>query len=92
MLILQLIAILILGVLLINVAVKEEHKTNNLLKEKISNLENNMYDKNLQIAERNKLIKDLEEKNIELLNSIIELKKKVTDLENNIELLVSNLK
>lgn len=92
MLILELIVIVILEILLIDLAIKEEHKANNLLKEKINNLENNIYNKKSQIDQRNKLIKHLQEKNITLLNNTVELRKKVIDLENNIELLVNNLK
>lgn len=92
MLILGLIFGLILGALLMNLAVKEEQRVNNLLKKTINNLEEDLDNANLKVENKNNLIKDLQEENVILLNNSAELRSKVTDLENNIELLSNNSK
>ena len=91
MLILGLISGLVLGALLMNLAVEEERKTNKLLKKTINNLEDAIDFANSRVENRDNLIKDLQEKNVILLNNASEQRKRITDLENNIELLTNNL-
>ncbi len=92
MLILGLIFGLILGALLMNLVVEEDKKINNLLKKTISNLKNDLKLANSKIENKDNLIKDLQEENVILLDNSAELRSKVTDLENNIELLSNNSK
>ena len=91
MLVLGLITGLVLGALLMNLAVEEERRTNELLKKTINNLEDDIDFANSRVENRDNLIKDLQEENVILLNNASEQRKRITDLENNIELLTNNL-
>lgn len=75
-----------------NLVVEEDKKINNLLKKTISNLKNDLKLANSKIENKDNLIKDLQEENVILLDNSAELRSKVTDLENNIELLSNNSK
>ena len=92
MLIIGLVTGVVLGALLMNLVVEEDKKINNLLKKTISNLKNDLKLANSKIENKDNLIKDLQEENIILLDNSAELRSKVTDLENNIELLSNNSK
>ena len=92
MLIIGLVTGVVLGALLMNLVVEEDKKINNLLKKTINNLENDLKLANSKIENKDNLIKDLQEENVILLNNSAELRSKVTDLENNIELLSNNSK
>ncbi|MCI8641520.1 MAG: hypothetical protein HFJ59_06625 [Clostridia bacterium] len=92
MLIIGLVTGVVLGALLMNLVVEEDKKINNLLKKTINNLENDLKLANSKIENKDNLIKDLQEENIILLDNSAELRSKVTDLENNIELLSNNSK
>ena len=76
---------LLLGALLMNFVVEEEKNINGLLKKSINNLE-----ESLDLS--NNLINDYQEENEILLNNSAELREKVLDLQNNVELLVNNSK
>ena len=91
MLILGLIVGLVLGALLMNLAVEEERRVNDLLKRTINNLEDDLDAANLRVKNRDNLMKDYQEEHEILLNNSAELRSKVTDLENNIEFLVNQL-
>jgi len=54
-------------------------------------MEEDLKNAELKIKNRDKLIKDYQEEHEILLDTISRLKNKITDLENNIELLVNNL-
>ena len=92
MLIIGLVTGVVLGALLMNLVVEEDKKINNLLKKTISNLKNDLKLANSKIENKDNLIKDLQEENVILLDNSAELRSKVTDLENNIELLSNNSK
>jgi len=92
MLIIGLVFGLLLGVLLMNLVVEEDKKINNLLKKTINNLENDIDLVNSKIENRDNLIKDLQEENVILIENSAELREKIVDLENNIELLTNNSK
>lgn len=92
MLIIGLFSGLVLGALLMNLVVEEEKRINNLLKKTINNLEKDLNLINSKIENRDNLIKDLQEENVILLYNSTELRSKVTDLKNNIELLTNNSK
>ena len=70
---------------------KEAEKTNELLKKTINNLEDDIDLANSKIENRDRIINDYQEEHVILLNNSAELRAKITDLENNIELLVNNL-
>lgn len=81
----------LLGALVINVYLKESEQTNDLLKKTINNLEDDIDLANSKIENRDRIINDYQEENAILLNNSAELRAKIVDLENNIELLVNNL-
>ena len=81
----------LLGALVVNLYLKEAEKTNELLKKTINNLEDDIDLANSKIENRNRIINDYQEEHVILLNNSAELRAKITDLENNIELLVNNL-
>ncbi len=83
---------LLLGALLMNFVVEEEKNTNELLKKTINNLEESLDLSNFRIKNRDKLIDDYQKENEILLNNSAELREKLTDLQNNMELLVNNSK
>ncbi len=80
-----------LGALLMYRAVEEERKTNELLKKTINNLEEDLDRANFKIHNRDNFISDYQEEHEILLNNASELRAKIIDLENNIELLTNNL-
>lgn len=92
MLIIGLVSSLVLGGLLMNLVVEEEKRVNNLLKKTINNLEDDIDLVNNKIENSDNLIKDLQEENVILLDNSAELREKIVDLENNIELLIYNSK
>ena len=81
----------LLGALVINLYLKDSEETNELLKKTINNLEDDIDLANLKIENRDRILNDYQEEHVILLNNSAELRAKITDLENNIELLVNNL-
>jgi uncharacterized protein YhaN len=81
----------LLGALVINLYLKDAEETNELLKKTINNLEDDIDLANSKIENRDRILNDYQEENAILLNNSAELRAKITDLENNIELLVNNL-
>lgn len=81
----------LLGALVTNLYLKDAEETNELLKKTINNLEDDIYLANSKIENRDRILNDYQEENVILLNNSAELRAKITDLENNIELLVNNL-
>lgn len=81
----------LLGSLVINLYLKDAKETNELLKKTINNLEDDIDLANSKIENRDRILNDYQEENVILLNNSAELRAKITDLENNIELLVNNL-
>lgn len=82
---------LIIGVFLIELAIREESRINEQLKKTINNLEKDLEKANLKIKNRNNFISDYQEEHEILLKNISRSKEKIIDLENNIELLINNL-
>ena len=64
----------------------------NTLKAVINNLEKENKDLKMKIEQRDLMLKDYQEEREILLNNSAEYRQKITDLENNIELLVNNSK
>lgn len=81
----------LLGALVINLYLKDAEETNELLKKTINNLEDDIDLANSKIENRDRILNDYQEENVILLNNSAELRAKIIDLENNIELLVNNL-
>ena len=81
----------LLGALVINLYLKDAEEPNELLKKTINNLEDDIDLANSKIEDRDRILNDYKEENVILLNNSAELRAKITDLENNIELLVNNL-
>ena len=81
----------LLGALVINLYLKDAEETNELLKKTINNLEDDIDLANSKIENRDRILNDYQEENVILLNNSAELRAKITDLKNNIELLVNNL-
>ena len=81
----------LLGALVINLYLKDAEETNELLKKTINNLEDDIDLANSKIENRDRILNDYQEENVILLNNSAELRAKITNLENNIELLVNNL-
>ena len=81
----------LLGALVINLYLKDAQETNELIKKTINNLEDDIYLANSKIENRDRILNDYQEENVILQNNSAELRAKITDLENNIELLVNNL-
>lgn len=61
------------------------------LKKTINNLEKEKTDLKLKVEQRDLMLKDYQEEHEILLNNSAELRGKIEDLENNIELLTNNL-
>lgn len=80
----------LLGALVINLYLKDAEETNELLKKTINNLEDDIDLANSKIENRDRILNDYQEENVILLNNSAELRAKITDLENNIEILVNN--
>lgn len=91
MLVLGLIFGFLLGALLINLVLEDEKNTNKLLKKTINNLEEDLDRANFKIENRDNFVKNYQEEHEILLNNASELRAKIVDLENNIELLTNNL-
>lgn len=83
---------LVLGALLMNLAVEEEHRINEKLKKVINNLEDDLDNANLRVENRDSLIKELKDEQVTLLNNASELRSKIVDLDNNLNLVINNLK
>ena len=81
----------LLGALVINLYLKDAEETNELLKKTINNLEDDIDLANSKIENKDRILNDYQDENVILLNNSAELRAKITDLENNIELLVNNL-
>ena len=81
----------LLGALVVNIYLKESERTNIVLKRTIKKLKYDLDLTNSKVKNRDLIINDYQEEHIILLNNTAELKEKVIDLENNIELLVNNL-
>lgn len=82
---------LALGGLLLNLAIEDEHKINTKLKETINNLQEDLDRANFKNELKDEKINDYQEEHEILLENAIEARAKILDLENNIELLTSNL-
>ncbi|MCI8411968.1 MAG: hypothetical protein HFJ40_06020 [Clostridia bacterium] len=61
------------------------------LKNTINNLEKEITDLKLKVEQRDLMLKDYQKEHEILLNNSAELRVKIVDLENNIELLTNNL-
>lgn len=61
------------------------------LKQVINNLEKEKDDLKMKVEQRDLMIKDYQEEHTILLQNSAELRAKIVDLENNIELLTNNL-
>lgn len=81
----------LLGALVVNQYLKESEHTNTLLKKTINNLEDDIDLANFKIENRDRILNDYQEEHVILLNNSSELRAKIVDLKNNIELLVNNL-
>ena len=80
----------LLGALVVNVYLKESEQTNERLKKTINNLEDDIDLANSKIENRDRILNDYQKENVILLNNSAELRAKIVDLENNIEILVNN--
>ena len=90
MFILGLILGTVLGVLILDIALEEEKENNKILEKEKSNLEDDLDSANFRVEQRDRFLSDYQEEHEILVKEISELKSKVTDLENNIELLANN--
>jgi len=82
---------LIIGALLLYLAMGNEQKINNQLKETINNLQRDLDTANFKIECKNIKINNYQEEHEILLENACETRAKILDLENNIELLTNNL-
>ena len=83
---------IVLGALLMNLAVEEENRINEILKKVIKNLEEDLKNANIKVENRDYLIKDLKKEEETLLKNAEELRSKIVDLENNLNLVTNSLK
>ena len=83
---------LVAGALLMNLAVEEENRINEILKKVIKNLEEDLKNANIKVENRDYLIKDLKKEEETLLKNAEELRSKIVDLENNLNLVTNTLK
>ena len=83
---------LVAGALLMNLAVEEENRINEILKKVINNLEEDLKNANKKVENRDYLIKDLKKEEETLLKNAEELRSKIVDLENNLNLVTNSLK
>ena len=93
---------IVLGALLMNLAVEEENRineilkkvinNNEILKKVINNLEEDLKNANIKVENRDCLIKDLKKEEETLLKNAEELRSKIVDLENNLNLVTNSLK
>lgn len=82
---------LALGAIIMNLAVEEERRINKKLMKTINNLESDLDNEILKVGQKDLLIKDYQYENVILLQNSAELRTKIKDLENNIELLTYNI-
>ncbi len=82
---------LLLGLLLIGIATEEEQKINSKLKETINNLQKDLDNANFKIEYRDNFVKQYQEEHEILLENASELRAKIEDLENNLELIKNSL-
>ena len=85
------IAGFLFGALLVVLFNENAERANELLKDTINNLEGDIDLLNSKIKNRDKMIGKQQKDNEILLNNADELRAKIEDLENNIELLTNNL-
>lgn len=83
---------IVLGALLMNLAVEEENRINEILKKVIKDLEEELKNANIKVENRDYLIKDLKKEEETLLKNAEELRSKIVDLENNLNLVTNSLK
>lgn len=79
------------GALLVVLFNENAERANELLKDTINNLEGDIDLLNSKIKNRDKMIGKQQKDNEILLNNADELRAKIEDLENNIEILTNNL-
>ena len=79
------------GALLVLLFNENAERANELLKDTINNLEGDIDLLNSKIKNRDKMIGKQQKDNEILLNNADELRAKIEDLENNIEILTNNL-
>ena len=85
------IAGFLFGALLVVLFNENAERANELLKDAIDNLEEDIDLLNSKIKNRDKIIEKQQKDNAILLDNAAELRAKIEDLENNIELLTNNL-
>ena len=85
------IAGFLFGALLVVLFNENAERANELLKDAIDNLEEDIDLLNSKIKNRDKMIGKQQKDNEILLNNADELRAKIEDLENNIEILTNNL-
>ncbi len=79
------------GALLVVLFNENAERANELLKDAIDNLEEDIDLLNSKIKNRDKIIEKQQKDNAILLDNAAELRAKIEDLENNIEILANNL-
>ena len=79
------------GALLVLLFNENAERTNELLKCRINNLEEDVEMLNSKIKNRDRMIEKQQKDNAILLDNAAELRAKIEDLKNNIELLANNL-
>lgn len=85
------IAGFLFGALLVVLFNENAERANELLKDTINNLEEDINLLNSKIKNRDRMIEKQQKDNAILLDNAAELRAKIEDLENNIELLTNNL-
>lgn len=85
------IAGFLFGALLVVLFNENAERANELLKDTINNLEEDIDLLNSKIKNRDRMIENQQEDNAILLDNAAELRAKIEDLKNNIELLTNNL-
>ena len=85
------IAGFLFGALLVVLFNENAERANELLKDTINNLEEDIDLLNSKIKNRDRMIEKQQKENAILLDNAAELRVKIEDLENNIELLTNNL-
>nr|DAX62982.1 MAG TPA: SECRETED 45 KDA PROTEIN CYCLE, PEPTIDOGLYCAN, CHAP, CELL [Caudoviricetes sp.] len=85
------IAGFLFGALLVVLFNENAERANELLKDTINNLEEDIDLLNSKIKNRDRMIEKQQKDNAILLDNAAELRVKIEDLENNIELLTNNL-
>lgn len=85
------IAGFLFGALLVVLFNEDAERTNELLRDTINNLEEDIDLLNSKIKNRDRMIEKQQKDNAILLDNAAELRAKIEDLKNNIELLTNNL-